>query len=324
MSKIKELRENPEYNINMVDLVTMVTPTKKSKYVELFLRIQKTKEEDSKKVEFTNEISGILNERYNIPIEDITKLSPLRRKWFYTFFDTYFHTSEIESFQKFCEYNERGLITQNDLTTYKSYDDLLTQLSIAELKVDVKNLEKQIHKIFENDEWLLLRPLTFESSMKYGSNTKWCTTMKNHFDHFHKYSNGILIYVINKVTGLKVACHKTLNDLTNEVSFWDQKDDRIDSMYSNLPYDILMVIKNEIENNQFSNFSLLRKNEQLNEIKRHSNYLPKASTSERALMSGMVMEQPEPPIENVTFGNQAMLDDVEINPTVVAYNVGTR
>jgi hypothetical protein len=61
-------------------------------------------------------------------------------------------------------------------------------MSIAEMKAEEKDLENQVLKIYDNDEWLLLRPLTFNASKKYGANTKWCTTTEHNNEYFHKYT----------------------------------------------------------------------------------------------------------------------------------------
>lgn len=258
MSRIKELKTQPEHNINIIDLLVMVIPENKTKYVEMLIRMMKS----TNNIEYYhNEVKTYLNKNINIPLEELEKIPPFQLTFVYKFFDSMFNTNDLIEFQKFCEYNERGLIQQNDLTKYKSFEDVLSQVSIADLKVNSKNLEKQIRKVFENDEWLIVRPLTYESSLKYGSNTKWCTTMKDEFSHFRKYASGILIYIINKVTGLKVACHKD----GGELSFWDQKDSRIDSLASGLPFDILMEIKNEITINPSGNLSYLTIDEIKNE-----------------------------------------------------------
>ena len=253
MSRIKELRNLPENNINIVDLLSMVIPDKKTKYVDLLIRMMKsTKDIDI----HAHEVKAYLRKNYSISNEDIEKIPSFQLPFINIFLDSMFISSDLNEFQKFCEYNERGLILQNDLTTYKSFDEILTQVSLADLKNETKQMENQIRRIFENDEWLIMRPLTFESSLKYGSNTKWCTTMKNEFSYFRKYASNILIYVINKVNGLKVACHKELYDY-GELTFWNQKDQRIDSLVSDLPFNILMVIKEEIETNPFGNISYL-------------------------------------------------------------------
>ena len=74
-------------------------------------------------------------------------------------------------------------------------------LSIASLKMFNKELRNQVVVDYDSDEWLLIRPITFESSIKYGAGTKWYTTSESNPDHFFRYSKrGCLIYIINKIS----------------------------------------------------------------------------------------------------------------------------
>ena len=58
-----------------------------------------------------------------------------------------------------------------------------------------KDLEKQIKVVYSDDEWVVLRPLTYHSSLKYGSSTKWCTASESNPDYFLRYvKRGILLY----------------------------------------------------------------------------------------------------------------------------------
>ena len=63
--------------------------------------------------------------------------------------------------------------------------------------------------------------------------------------------------MINKITGVKVACFKSLVIDDPEFSFWNQVDARIDSMESGLPPHIMGIIKKETDENLYTNSSLL-------------------------------------------------------------------
>jgi hypothetical protein len=116
------------------------------------------------------------------------------------------------------------------------------------MRVDMKEMETQIIKIHEDDEWLLLRPLTYASSKKYGSNTKWCTTQETNPEYFTKYSSkGVLIYCINKVNGYKVASFYSLDKNDPEFSYWNQKDTRIDSTDSELTLELIGFIRDYVK-----------------------------------------------------------------------------
>ena len=84
------------------------------------------------------------------------------------------------------------------MSRFKSFEDLERQVSLAELRLIDKDLEKQIIKLYETNEWLVLKPMSFLASKKYGASTKWCTTQENDPDYYLRYSRrGILIYCMN-------------------------------------------------------------------------------------------------------------------------------
>jgi len=233
MSKAKDLKTSPENNMNIYELLSMFSPEKKSKYTEMLIRVmKKTPSID----EHVKEIIERLNTEFQISKEELNEIPKLQLIFFYRILDTMFNFPDLKSFQKFCQYNERGLIKQNDISTYSSFEQILNSLSIAEIIANNKDLEKQIDIVFEDEEWLMVRPLTFASSKKYGANTKWCTTQETNPEYFVKYSSkGILIYCINKKNGYKVASFYSLDKNDKEFSFWNQKDSRIDSLETELP-----------------------------------------------------------------------------------------
>jgi hypothetical protein len=148
------------------------------------------------------------------------------------------------------------MVKNNDITKINSFTEIKKIVDIVKISDEHKKFEKQVKNIFNDDEWLIIRPLTFESSLKYGANTKWCTAMKNESNYFSKYvSNGILIYTINKNNGLKVATHFELS--SNDLTFWNQEDTRVDSLNSKLPLEIVLKIMNELNNNPQSNYDLM-------------------------------------------------------------------
>ena len=66
----------------------------------------------------------------------------------------------------------------------------------------VKSYERD--KIYEDDNWLVVIPLTHNASCKYGAHSKWCVSVKGNETHYNRYMrNGILFYVINKNDGLE-------------------------------------------------------------------------------------------------------------------------
>jgi hypothetical protein len=126
--------------------------------------------------------------------------------------------------------------------------------------------------------------------MKYGANTKWCTTTESGQYYARYSSRGILIYNINKKTGYKVACFKNLSpDHDNEFSWWDVTDKKIEALDSEAPAAVLEAIRNEIKTTTVSNQMLMTKAEsdKLEAYKEGNKYR---------------VEQPEDPRLHITGG----------------------
>ncbi len=242
MSRIKQIKLSTENNINLFKLFSLLVPERKDKYTETLLRIVK----NTPNIEtHLKEVKETLKREFSIDTKDMNELERLEVLFFYRLLDS-FNFSDLRSFRKFCELNERGLIKQNDLSRYSTFDEIINSLSVAEMVSDHKELEKQVKILFDTEEWLLVRPLTYLSSKKYGSNTKWCTTTENNPEYFLKYTTkGVLIYCINKLTGYKVASFYSLDKNDPEFSFWNQKDNRIDSLDTELTDELRKIILEE-------------------------------------------------------------------------------
>lgn len=249
MSKIKDLKLNPDNNLNIISILELFSPDGKSKYTDTLLRLMKSTPNIKDHIK---EIKQYITSNFNfISGDSLSEFSDIQLLLVYRFLDSFFNVQDLQTYRKFCEYNERGLIIQNDLTKYKSFEEIMSSVSLAEMKVDMKEMESQIIKIHEDDEWLLLRPLTYASSKKYGSNTKWCTTQETNPEYFTKYTaKGVLIYCINKVNGYKVASFYSLDKNDPEFSYWNQKDSRIDSTDSELTLELIGFIRDYVKDSK--------------------------------------------------------------------------
>jgi hypothetical protein len=257
MSKIDELKkQHPQYDKSFIDVLSYVF--EKPKYVEMAIKLFKNKTTDTTP-EWLNAIKCDLVGGYRIPQEKIDNLHPNELEMMFCFYNVLIGSKHAELLTNFIDYNERKLINQSDVTTYKSFDEMENQVLLAELKLVSKELQAQTEVLYDSDEWLVLKPLSFEASLKYGASTKWCTAMKHDPEYFARYSRrGILIYCINRSTGNKVAAFKNLNtDYEYETSFWDVKDIRIDSMEANLPHHVLDIIKHQFSNVTVTNWELM-------------------------------------------------------------------
>ena len=257
MSKIDELKkQHPYYDRSFIDVLSYVF--EKPKYVEMAIKLFKNKTADIT-AEWLKMVKHDLVDAYCIPQEKIDNIHQNELEMMFCFYNVLVGSKHAELLTNFVDYNERKLINQSDVTTYKNFDEMENQVSLAELKLVSKELQAQTEVLYDSDEWLVLKPLSFEASLKYGATTKWCTAMKHDPDYFSRYSRrGILIYCINRSTGNKVAAFKNLNtDYEYETSFWDVKDIRIDSMEANLPSHILDIIKYQFSNVTTTNWELM-------------------------------------------------------------------
>jgi hypothetical protein len=246
MSLIKDLKKNEDNVLNIVDVIELFSYEKKSKYTDLLLRLMKNTPNFK---EHIKEIKATLEKEFDyIDAKEWDQFSDLQIMWVYKFIDTFFNFSDLKKFSKFCEYNERGIIEVKDVSTYKNFDSVIHQLEIAETKVIEKELEKQVIKVYEDENWTIVRPLTFNASKKYGSRTKWCTTQENNPEYFNKYTKrGILIYCISKVKLYKTAAFYSLDKNEPEFSWWNEKDARIDSLDTELPSNVMMLIRDLVK-----------------------------------------------------------------------------
>lgn len=117
---------------------------------------------------------------------------------------------------------------------YGNFGKLIDVIGVAEVVREEKNFNKEEHinVLLETDEFLLLQPKTHKGSIKYGANTKWCTTTKNNESIFKDYTRaGLLVYLIDKTetkTGEynKIALYLQYNcgGINDNVKLYDVKD----------------------------------------------------------------------------------------------------
>jgi hypothetical protein len=245
--------------MSAIDIYKMISPNQSNKYVEMLIKLDKNepKYRDEHRSEMIQVMVGWGIDYNYLETFDLETLS-----FVFNILGNLMSPSRISAFTKFASLNERKLIENNDVTSYSSWDEIGQAVSLADVKLLDKKLEKEIKKIYEDDEWLSLRPLSLEASMKYGANTKWCTTTESG-QYYARYSaRGILIYNINKKTGYKVACFKNLDsNHDNEFSWWDVTDRKIEALESEAPTTVLEAIRNEIKEMPVPNQTLMTQEE---------------------------------------------------------------
>lgn len=277
MSKLNELKKQyPELNITIIDMLSKVDNTKSHKYLPLLCKLFRYRfniEEN-----FRGNSRDIKNEMKYIKsrLSEIFDVETLTDNELFVMEQLvgFYNTQDFVTIKNFKDYNERNLILNNDVTSYKTLDEVSQAVSLAEIRSMEKEMENQVIKEFEDDTWLLVRPLTFSSSLRYGSSTKWCTTYKQEKQYFERYwKRGILTYCINKTTGYKFAIFKSL-DSEKELSFWNAADRRIDFLELEIEDYMYPIIKDLLKSNS-SNRDLCDTKTELSVIMECSNQINK-------------------------------------------------
>jgi hypothetical protein len=133
----------------------------------------------------------------------------------------------VKEFDRFQQSLDVKDINRYDLDGLKLAIESHKETSKSQLKkVDTSGTKK----IFEDKNILIVRPLTYESSCKYGAGTRWCTTMAGQPSYFESYTKDDqgLYYIILKNFNkdnkfYKIAIHITPNTET----WYDATDERM-------------------------------------------------------------------------------------------------
>lgn len=152
----------------------------------------------------------------------------------------YVDVKMILLFEELCESN---YIQGVDISNIRSSKELEEHINHGMTK-KIMNLERKlVETVFENNEWFAIRPLTYESSKKYGAGTKWCTSSEQYPAQFYRYNkNGILVYLFNKTNHFKYGIHFSKFQDEGPLSIYDAADNRVDSSLAGIPLEIMQSI----------------------------------------------------------------------------------
>jgi hypothetical protein len=249
MTKLKKFKETvPSWmKLSFIDVLEMIDPSNTNKFLPMLTKIVdssfKQRVDTWGKYEITEFITRIENTiphlKGKFSISDSTLI--------YTFWSLLerIPNNEIDVFVNFMEMYEKNQIHNVDTNQLKTIDEIEGIVNLINIKNIGKEFEKQTYVDLETEKWLVIRPLTYESSVKYGSNTKWCTSAKHNPNQYFRYTDdGVLVYCINKETGYKLAFHMWReNKKFYDISFWNSIDDRIDSLSAEIDFDVYNLIK---------------------------------------------------------------------------------
>lgn len=145
----------------------------------------------------------------------------------------------IHAFDALLPYIE---IEDRDIYSKKYYDisNLEKVIITADEKKEESTFIREEHceVYIENDNYILLSPKTHRGSLKYGANTKWCTSSKNNPETFDRYvKSGLLCYLINKTDSVftpvsKVAIYSDIKTqpYSGDLIIYDTRDNHINEL----------------------------------------------------------------------------------------------
>jgi len=221
MSRLDRLKEqHPDLNISLIDIISFLDPTDSYKYTEFLIKNFKNDSDyySSNKDEFMGYMGVFL-----------------------------FGSGEIETLNEFERHSKANRIKNKDISQYNNFLELNEVVVLAEEIEKRKKLEKEILKIYEDDTWLILTPLSFEASQVYGANTKWCVTQERYWNQY--LTTHRLIYVLNKKTDTKIAFSREFSK--EKFQAWDQLDKEVDPMFINfIPDELFLKIRKELQENK--------------------------------------------------------------------------
>ena len=214
MSRLEKIKEqHPELNVTIIDLLASMDPTDSYKYLEFLVKKLKDyyqEEKDQLGLHIAIDLIGTEN------------------------------TKTLNEYERHCKAKR---VQRNDITKIETWKEMEYEVKLAEKIEEQKKIEKQVHKILDNDDFTILVPLSYESCKLYGSNTKWCITQENHWKGYS--SKYIILFVIDKKTNKKIAISRRIGEKI--IDAWDEEDVQISPLLLNLPHQIMDVIVENIQ-----------------------------------------------------------------------------
>ncbi len=213
MSRLDKLKEqHPELNITVIDLIRMIDPTDTYKYCDFLI----------KRLKLWYSTTDI---QYGLGVD-------------------LFGEDNVKTLNEFEKHCNAKRIEKNDISSHEDFKSLEVEVKKAEEIVRLKELEKQTKKLFDNNEWLVLIPLSYEAAKLYGTNTKWCVTQERYWNDY--IDNYKIIYVINRSTNNKYAISRDKTD-DKDLKAWLADDTETSPLLLSLPQEIWSVVIPELQ-----------------------------------------------------------------------------
>lgn len=221
MSRLDRLKEqHPDLNVSIIDIISYLDPTDSYKYMEFLIKNFK---------------------------RDSQYYSPNKEEFMGVMGVFLFGSGEIETLNEFERHSKANRIKIKDISQYSNFLKLNESVVLAEEIENRKKIEKQILKIYEDDTWFILTPLSFEASKVYGANTKWCTTQEKYW--YQYLTSHRLIYVLNKKINTKTAFSR--NYRNDKFQAWTADDSEVSPMFIDwIPDELFLKIRKELQKDE--------------------------------------------------------------------------
>jgi len=249
---IKQLKKENDYlNMTLVEMLGKFDTSKTKKYTQFLVKMINKRREI-----FNSEIKeSYIRNLENNHLDEVIPSSDFDNNMIRHYVcDSLFSHDAMERFVEFCKLMDKGLVDEKDISKYDSWDMLEMQLFEAKNKDMFKKSKKEISIIFEDENYLIFRPLSYMASCSYGYQTKWCTAMVNDASYFYSHSRGVLIYLIDKKENKKFAFHSPVKEFYDMDSHenlvfktYNQEDKQIDTIQTGLPINIIKIILMEAD-----------------------------------------------------------------------------
>jgi len=196
---------------------------------------------------------------------------------------------KLSIIKEFTDHMENNRLVEKDVNNYENWSSIKLAINDADIKQGVRDNKNKTEILHNDEEWLILKPLSMEASINYGYGTKWCTSMKSSFTYFHKYSkDGVLIFVINRKNGIKYAFYSS----PKEYSVWTASDARIDSMETTIPFDLLFKMKEWTNFDKVGpNYNYFEELDKFESLSKKSNALEYATRAIQSVIGNHITER---------------------------------
>lgn len=150
-------------------------------------------------------------------------------------------------------------LPSNDINYYKRPINLKDELDRIDFDItereNIKRAKKDVKRVFDDEDFLVIKPLTHHSSCAYGGGTKWCTASKDSDTAFVNYTqNRFLYYIIDKHKKQNHPLYKVAILITKngDYEMYNAPDIKINSggllgLYNYLPKELVDSIKTDMD-----------------------------------------------------------------------------